>query len=72
MPKLFGLNLIGLKRHGFSPDTISRLKEAYRIVFKAGLTLEEAVDQVEREVPEDPHVKHLLRFLTSSERGFCR
>ncbi len=70
--KLYGLNLIGLKRHGFSPETLRRLKRAYKIIFKSGDVLEKAVEKVREEVEEDPHVEHLIQFLSGSKRGFSR
>ena len=70
--KLFGLNLIGLKRHGFSKETLTRLKNAYKILFQSGEDLKTALERVRAEVEEDPHVEHLLTFLEESKRGFCR
>ncbi len=70
--KLYGLNLIGLKRHNFPEATISALKLAYRILFRSHLTLNKAMEKVEKEVPGLPEVRHLLDFLKSSKRGVCR
>jgi len=70
--KLYGLNTIGLKRHGFSPESISSLKQAYKILFLSNDLFQRAVERVRAEVPGDPHVDHLLDFLLRSERGFCR
>jgi len=70
--KLYGLNTVGLKRHGFSRETISRLKQAYKILFLSGELFERAVERVRSEVARDTHVEHLLSFLLRSERGFCR
>jgi len=70
--KLYGLNIVGLKRHGFSAERIGRLKQAYRILFQSGDVLDRAVERVRAEVPPDPDVEILLRFLRSSKRGFCR
>ena len=70
--KLYGLNLIGLKRHGFSKETLRRLKDAYKILFQSGEVLNKAVERVRSEVEEDPHVENLLKFLEESKRGFCR
>jgi UDP-N-acetylglucosamine acyltransferase len=67
-----GLNLTGLQRKGFSPEAISAIKSAYRIVFRSGLALEEAVVKVRQEVDSCPEVEHLLDFLMSAERGFVR
>lgn len=69
---LFGLNLIGLKRHRFPPATIAELKKAYRILFRSGLTLREATTKVEAECAPLKETKHLVEFLRSSRRGVQR
>ncbi len=69
---LHGLNKVGLKRHGFSPSAIAQLKKAYRLIFRFGLTLNEAIRRVEAEVEPVPEVKHLIAFIKSSERGVTR
>ncbi len=70
--KLHGLNSVGLKRHGFSPKAISALKKAYRIVFRVGLTLNEALERLTAEVEQVPEVIEFVNFLKSSERGITR
>jgi UDP-N-acetylglucosamine acyltransferase len=70
--KLHGLNSVGLKRHGFSQETLSELKKAYRIIFRIGLTLHEAVDRVKAEVEQIPEVVKLIEFINASERGITR
>ncbi len=66
-----GLNMVGLKRAGFSyPDVLS-LKHAYRLLFKAGLKLEEALSRIETEYPTE-HTLHVVRFVRASKRGVCR
>jgi UDP-N-acetylglucosamine acyltransferase len=70
--KLFGLNRIGLKRRGFSDETIAALKEAYRIVFRSSMLLAAAIRKVEEEVEDLPEVRQFLEFIRKSERGICR
>jgi UDP-N-acetylglucosamine acyltransferase len=70
--KLFGLNMIGLKRRGFADETIAALKEAYRIVFRSSLLLADAIRKVEQEVACLPEVRQFLDFIRRSERGICR
>jgi UDP-N-acetylglucosamine acyltransferase len=70
--KLHGLNSVGLKRHGFSQETLSSLKKAYRIIFRIGLTLNEAIERVKAEVEQIPEVNDLIQFIKSSERGITR
>jgi len=70
--KLFGLNLIGLQRRNFSENTIKALKDAYRIVFRSNLLLEEALEKAQKEVEDLPEVRHFIKFIKESERGVCR
>jgi len=70
--KLHGLNSVGLKRHGFSAQTLAALKRAYRIFFRIGLTLNEAIERVKAEVEQVPEVVNLIKFIQSSKRGITR
>ncbi|ABW68643.1 acyl-ACP--UDP-N-acetylglucosamine O-acyltransferase [Desulfosudis oleivorans] len=70
--KLYGLNMVGLKRHDFSPTALSALKKAYRIIFRIGLTLNEAVERAYAEVEQTDEVKAFMDFITSSNRGLTR
>ena len=70
--KLFGLNMIGLKRRGFTDETIQALKKAYRIVFRSSLLLSMAIKKVEQEVEDLPEVRQFLTFIRDSKRGLCR
>ena len=70
--KLFGLNLIGLKRRDFSEKTIKALKDAYRIIFRSDLLLEAALKKAQDEVENYPEVQHFIQFIKESERGVCR
>jgi UDP-N-acetylglucosamine acyltransferase len=66
-----GLNLVGLKRAGLAPAEIQALKAAYKILYRSGLKLEEALRRIEAEIVTG-HARHLVRFIRSSERGICR
>lgn len=70
--KLYGLNVIGLKRHGFSDEAINNLKKAYKILFREKRTLKEALKKIKSELPETPEIKHLLEFIEKNKRGICR
>jgi len=70
--KLHGLNSVGLKRHGFSQETLSLLKKAYRIIFRIGITLNEAIERIKAEVEQAPEVVNLIDFIKSSRRGITR
>jgi UDP-N-acetylglucosamine acyltransferase len=66
-----GLNLVGLKRAGFTSAEIQALKTAYRILYRSGLKLEAALERIEIEVP-GANPRHLVDFIRSSKRGICR
>ena len=66
-----GLNVVGLKRAGFSVEQVGRLKKAYRLLYRSGLKLEEALVQIETGLA-DENTLHLVRFIRASERGICR
>lgn len=70
--QLYGLNLVGLKRHGFSEDIIRDLKKAYKILFRDKLSLNEAIEKVESEFPDSKEIKILLNFISNNKRGICR
>lgn len=70
--KLYGLNLVGLKRKGFSEEVINTLKKAYKIIFRSGLTLEEALAKAASEFPDSAEVNHLVEFIRNSKRGVTR
>ena len=69
---LHGLNTVGLKRHGFSQETLLQLKKTYRIVFRIGITLNEAIERVKAEVEQIPEVVSFIEFLQASSRGVTR
>lgn len=69
---LHGLNVVGLKRRGFSTATLAALRSAYRTMFRAGLRVQEALEQVRAEAGDDPAVAHFADFIERSQRGICR
>lgn len=69
---LYGLNLLGLRRRGFSDETIAALRQAYRIMFRSGLKVAAAAERIRAELPTVPEVARFLSFIEVSERGVCR
>jgi len=67
-----GLNLIGLKRHGFDRETREVLKKAYHLIFLKGLLLQDAVAMLEVSWPNIAEVAHLIQFILGSHRGLAR
>jgi UDP-N-acetylglucosamine acyltransferase len=71
--KLYGLNSVGLKRHRFSGEAVKALKKAYRIIFRSGMTLENALRSVDEDpISQQQEVRHLLHFIQHSKRGISR
>ena len=70
--RLYGLNRIGLKRHGFSESAIAALKKVYRIFFRYGITINEAIERAQAEVDHLPEVVNFINFIKSSQRGITR
>jgi UDP-N-acetylglucosamine acyltransferase len=68
---LYGLNVVGLERHGFSKEEIAVLKKAYRILFRSSLSLQASLEQIEEEL-DGGHIRELVTFIRASERGICR
>lgn len=65
---LAGLNLIGLERHGFTKDDIRVLQKAYNQLFADDGTLEQRIDQVEKDFADQPHVQDLIKFAREKTR----
>ena len=70
--QLYGLNLVGLKRRGFSEEAIGNLKKVYKIIFRSGFTQEEAFRKVEGEFAGSKEAMHFVEFMKSSKRGVTR
>jgi UDP-N-acetylglucosamine acyltransferase len=66
------INKVGLERNHVSEEAQSSLKHAYKILFREGLTIPNAVARIEAELPKSPELQHLLQFVTSSERGISK
>jgi len=69
--KLYGLNVVGLERHGFPKEEISKLKKAYRILFRSALPLTESLKIIKEQLSGE-HITELVEFIGSSKRGICR
>ena len=67
--KLYGLNAVGLQRHGFAPEAVAELKKAYRLFFRSGLNISQALDRARSELTQLPEVVNFLQFIEESGRG---
>jgi UDP-N-acetylglucosamine acyltransferase len=70
--RLKGLNVVGLKRRGISPEGVDTLKKAFRLIFRSGLRLETAIQTFADTQEQTEEVARLISFLQSSGRGFIR
>jgi UDP-N-acetylglucosamine acyltransferase len=66
-----GVNLVGLRRAGFSSAEITAIKSAYRLLYREGLKLEIALERIEAEIDSE-HARELVSFVGTSRRGICR
>ncbi|MCG6872141.1 MAG: acyl-ACP--UDP-N-acetylglucosamine O-acyltransferase [Gammaproteobacteria bacterium] len=67
-----GINVKGLRRRNFSEEAISDLRSAYRLLYRTGLRLEEALVELENSLPERPEIANFVSFIRGSRRGIMR
>ncbi len=67
-----GVNVVGLRRNGFSPDLRSKIKEAYRILYRSKLRVSQAIEVMDQELDSSREIEDFLRFLRNAQRGICR
>jgi UDP-N-acetylglucosamine acyltransferase len=70
--EVVGINSVGMQRAGFTEEQVGRVKDAYRIVFRAKLPLQDALAQVRTEMGQHPEIAHWVKFIEGSERGILR
>ena len=66
------INKVGLERNGLAEETQAALRQAYKILFRDGLTTSNALARIEKELPALPEIQHLLQFVRTSERGVTK
>ncbi|NTU57308.1 MAG: acyl-ACP--UDP-N-acetylglucosamine O-acyltransferase [Chlorobiaceae bacterium] len=64
-----GLNLVGLKRRGFTPEQLGNIRSVYRVIFQSGLLLANALEAVRSDFPQTPEVLEILHFFESNQHG---
>lgn len=67
-----GLNTEGLKRHQFSKETLQALREAYKLIYRSGMTTQEAIAKLDATAKTFPEVARLRDFIAKSQRGILR
>ncbi|HXX74240.1 MAG TPA: acyl-ACP--UDP-N-acetylglucosamine O-acyltransferase [Nitrospiraceae bacterium] len=70
--RMYGLNSVGLRRHGFSPDRVAVLKRAYDLLFRSGHRTAEAAKLARVEFVDQPDVMTVVAFMEGTKRGICR
>ena len=67
-----GINLVGLRRHGFSAETIQQIHDAYRLLYQSTNTRSDAIRLIKEILPQTPEIQYIVRFVESSERGIIK
>lgn len=67
-----GLNLVGLRRRGFSRELIENIHNTYRLLYQRGKLREECLQEIRETVPMSPEIEYILDFITSSKRGIIK
>ena len=67
-----GYNKVGLERHGFDEESVRAIKEAYRIIYRSRMNLQQATEQMRKQLPELPVREVLLQFVENSPRGIIK
>ncbi len=70
--RVVGINSVGLSRAGILVEARQNIKRAYKLLFRSGLSLAQAIAVIEQEVDTSEEVEHFLRFLRNADRGICR
>ena len=66
------INKVGMERNGIPEETQNALRQAYKILFREGLTVSNALAKIESDLPLLPEIKHLVQFIRASERGISK
>jgi UDP-N-acetylglucosamine acyltransferase len=66
------VNKVGLTRNGVSEETQGALRQAYKTIFREGLTVAKAIETMENDLQQVLELKELIEFMRTSERGLAR
>lgn len=64
-----GLNIVGLRRRGFTSENRSLIKKAYRLIFRSEYNTSQALEQIKKDLPQTEEIQYIVDFVESSERG---
>jgi UDP-N-acetylglucosamine acyltransferase len=69
---MVGVNVVGLKRKGFSSERIEILREAFKIIYRSGLNTSQAIERIKKNLPANEDISLLLNFIETSKRGIVK
>ncbi len=69
--KYSGINLVGLRRHGFSNEKIELIHDAYRLLYSQGI-LKEGIEEIKKNMEIIPEIQYIIDFVSTSKRGIIR
>jgi UDP-N-acetylglucosamine acyltransferase len=67
-----GVNLVGLERKGFLPETVKLIKEAFRLIYRSKYNTRQAIEAIRKELPASEEITQIVEFIEQSERGIIR
>ena len=70
--KVRGINLVGLERSGFQPESIKIIKEAFRLIYRSKYNTRQAIEAIQQELPSSEEINQIVEFIQQSERGIIR
>ena len=70
--KVRGINLVGLERNGFPPESVKAIKEAFRLIYRSKYNTRQAIEAIAKELPPNEEIKQIIEFIEKSERGIIR
>jgi UDP-N-acetylglucosamine acyltransferase len=70
--KVRSYNKVGLERHGFGEAAVKNIKEAYRLIYRSDLNVQQAIEQIRSRFPDAPELATLVEFVSSSPRGIIK
>ncbi len=67
-----GVNLVGLERKNFPPESVKRIKEAFRLIYRSKYNRRQAIEAMQKELPPTEEITEIIQFIEQSERGIIR
>jgi UDP-N-acetylglucosamine acyltransferase len=67
-----GVNLVGLERQGFTPESVKWIKEAFRLIYRSKYNTRQAMEAIRKELPQNEEITQIIEFIGQSERGLIR